>query len=88
MNRFRIRAEKGQQGRTWLVVAGNLFEAISLIPEDFAVRAVEVKVDAIAGPSRTIGWMDDQTVQRQADRRLSADAASLAAMTIGERLGL
>jgi len=80
MNRFRIRAEKERKGRTWLIVAGNLFEATSLIPEDFAVRAVEVKVDAVAGPRRMIGWTDDQTIHgRHADRRLSTDAASLAA---------
>lgn len=63
MNRFRIRAESGRQGRTWLVVAGNLFEAMSFIPEDFAVRAVEVTVDAIAGPRQMIGWADDQIIR-------------------------
>ena len=53
MNLFRLRSEKEQgevcSPRTWLVIAGNLYEAMSLIPEDFAVKAANAGTDTVAG---------------------------------------
>ena len=45
MNLFRLRSER-EHGevrslRTWLVIAGNLYEAMSLVPENFAVKTVK-----------------------------------------------
>jgi len=60
MNVFRVVAEKKQgetaAPRTWLVVAGSLFEAMSLIPDSYTAKAVEVQVGGAAGPGRVIGW--------------------------------
>lgn len=60
MNLFHVHAEK-ERGeprgpQTWLVIADSLLEAMSFIPEDFSVKAVEVGVGAAAGPRRAIGW--------------------------------
>lgn len=61
MNVFHIEAEREQDEtagvRTWLVVAGNLFEAMSLVPDGYTVKSVEVQLDAVPGPGRVIGWM-------------------------------
>lgn len=61
MNLFHLHAEKEQgetrSPRTWFVIAGNLYEAMSLIPEDFAVKAVKVQPRAVVGPGRVIGSM-------------------------------
>ena len=66
MNIFHLHAEKEQgHGRdpgTWLVIADSLFEAISLLPEGFLVKTVEVQVAAVAGPGRVIGCIDAPTV--------------------------
>jgi len=66
MNRFHLHAEK-EQGetrgpRTWLVVAGSLFEAMSTVPEGYSVKAVEVEVGAVAGPGQVIGWIGAPTI--------------------------
>ena len=59
MNLFRLRSEKEQGAvrspRNWFVIAGNLYEAMSLIPEDFAVKAANAGTDTVAGPARVIG---------------------------------
>ena len=66
MNRFHLHAEK-EQGetrgpRTWLVIAGSLFEAMSTVPEGIAGKAVEVQVDTVSGPRRVIRSMDSPSI--------------------------
>lgn len=56
MNIFHLYAEKETGGmrdaRMWLVIAANLFDAVSLVPEGFYVKAAEVQFAAVAGPGR------------------------------------
>lgn len=58
MNLFRLHAEIEQGAtcghRTWLVIAGSLFEAMSFVPEEFSVKAIEVQVGAARGPLRVV----------------------------------
>lgn len=58
MNLFHLRVEKEQgatsSSRTWLVVADSLFEAISVVPDGFSVKVVEVQVGAAVDPRRVI----------------------------------
>lgn len=58
MNVFHLHVEKEQgatsRSRTWLVIADSLFEAISIVPEGFSVRAVEVQVGTAVVPRRVI----------------------------------
>ncbi len=58
MNLFHLHVEKEQgatsRSRTWLVVADSLFEAMSVIPEGFSVKAVEVQVGNAVDPRRFI----------------------------------
>ena len=66
MNLFRLHAEN-EQGETrslrmWTVIAGNLYEAVSLIPEDFSVNAVTVQSSVLAGPGRAIGSISESIV--------------------------
>jgi len=66
MNIFHLHAEE-EQGRvrdagTWLVVADSLLDAISLVPEGFCVKAVEVQLATVAGPGRVIGCFGAPTV--------------------------
>lgn len=49
--------------RTWLVIADSLFEAMSLIPNDYRPKAAEVRPGAVSGPSRVIGWAMPPTVR-------------------------
>jgi hypothetical protein len=58
MNLFHLHVE-GEQGatsrsRTWLVIADSLFEAISVVPDGFSVKAVEVQVGGAVDPRRVI----------------------------------
>lgn len=46
-----------RQTRTWLVIADNLFEAVSLVPEGYVPAEAEVRTGAVVGPGRVIGWM-------------------------------
>lgn len=66
MNLFHLHAEKEQgetlRPTTWLVIAGSLFEAMSSVPEDYSVKAVDVGVGTVAGPGRVIGWIAKPTV--------------------------
>lgn len=72
MNFFHVQAEKDQEvacdqevtcgPRTWLVIADSLFEAMSLIPDGFSVKAVKVRIGAVAGPGRVIGWIGAPTM--------------------------
>lgn len=72
MNLFRLHAEKKRgeilRPTTWLVIASNLFEAISSIPEGYFVKAVDVEVGTVAGPGpgpgpgRVVGRIDAPTV--------------------------
>ena len=66
MNFFHVQAEKDQEvtygSRTWLVIADSLFEAMSLIPDGFSVKAVKVRIGAVAGPGRVIGWIGAPTM--------------------------
>lgn len=59
MNLFHLRAEKEQgetrRPRTWLVIADSLYEAMSFVPEDFCVKAIEVEVGSVRGPRRVVG---------------------------------
>ena len=66
MNLFHVHAEK-ERGetrapRTWFVIAGSLLEAMSLIPEGFSVKAVEVRLGTVEGPGRVIGSMGGPTI--------------------------
>ena len=58
MNLFHLHVEKEQgtmpRPQTWLVVADSLFDAMSVVPDDIAVRAVEVQVGAAVDPRRVI----------------------------------
>ena len=85
MNLFRLCSEREhgevRSPRTWFVVAANLYEAMSLIPEDFAVKAVKVEPGAVSGPSRMIGSMGAPIITlrpRGKDRRPSAGASPAA----------
>lgn len=48
---------KASGTRTWLIIAGNLFEAMSLIPDGYTATVAEVQAGAVLGPGRVIGWM-------------------------------
>lgn len=58
MNLFHLHVEKEQgvmpRPQTWLVVADSLFEAMSVVPDGVAVKAVEVQVGAAVDPRRVI----------------------------------
>lgn len=54
-NRTENRTGRKRAPRTWFVIAGSLLEAMSLIPEDFTVTAVEVQVETAPGPGRVVG---------------------------------
>ena len=43
--------------RTWLVVAESLFDAISLVPDDYTVKSAEVQLERASEAGRVIGWM-------------------------------
>jgi hypothetical protein len=62
MNLFHLHVEKEQgarsRSRTWLVVADSLLEAMSVVPEGFSVKAVEVQVGAAANLPLAIKWID------------------------------
>lgn len=66
MNLFHVHARKEEGATrgpsTWLVIAGSLFEAISSVPEEFSVTAVDVQMGAVAGPGRVVGWMGAPTI--------------------------
>lgn len=66
MNLFRVEVEEGwnntSSGRTWLVAADSLFDALSLIPDSSTVKSVEVQVAVAQGPGRVIGWMGPRVV--------------------------
>lgn len=66
MNLFRVEVEKEQgetdSARTWLVAAHSLFEAISLVPDSYTVKSVEVQLGAASGPGRVMGWMAPRTL--------------------------
>jgi len=66
MNLFHVYADRVQGERPgprkWLVVADSLFEALSLIPRDRSVKAIEVQIGNVAGPVRLIGAMGARTV--------------------------
>lgn len=66
MNLFHVHVEK-EQGETlrptmWFVIAGNLFDTMSSVPEGYSVKAVDVEVGTVAGPGRVIGWIAAPTV--------------------------
>lgn len=48
---------KASGTRTWLIISGSLFEAMSLIPDGYTATAAEVQAGAVLGPGRVIGWM-------------------------------
>ena len=58
MNLFHLHVEKDQgetlRPTTWLVIAGNVFDAMSSVPEGYSVKALDVEVGAVAGPGRVI----------------------------------
>jgi len=66
MNIFHLHAEKESAGmrdaRMWLVLADSLFDAVSLVPEGFYVKAAEVQIAAVAGPSRVIACFAPPTI--------------------------
>ena len=58
MNLFQLRIEREWgttlRSRTWLIVADSLIEAISVVPEGFSVKSVEVRVSTAVHPQRLI----------------------------------
>ena len=66
LNLFRLHVEKDQgetfRPTTWLVIVGNLFDAMSSVPEGYSVKAVDVEVGTVAGPGRVIGRIAAPTV--------------------------
>ena len=58
MNLFRLHVEKEQgaqpHSQTWLVVANSLFEAMSVLPDGFEVKSIEVRVGTAVDPRRVI----------------------------------
>jgi hypothetical protein len=58
MNLFQLRIEREWgttlRSRTWLIVADSLIEAISVVPEGFSVKSVEVRVSTAVHPHRLI----------------------------------
>ena len=58
MNLFHLHVEKeheaASRSRTLLVIADSLFEAISVVPEGFCVKAGEVQVATAVDPRRVI----------------------------------
>ena len=58
MNLFHLHIEKDQgeilRPTTWLVIAGNLFDAMSSVPEGYSVKAADVEVGAVADSGRVI----------------------------------
>jgi hypothetical protein len=58
MNLFQLRVETDQattlRSRTWLVIADSMLEAISVVPEGFSVKSVEVRVGTALHPHRLI----------------------------------
>ncbi len=94
MNFFHVHAEKepgeARARRTWFVIAGSLLEAMSLIPEDFSVTAVEVQMGTVAGPGRVIGSMGAATVHQGRGVSLvdrGPEALLLRSCTTNERAG-
>ncbi len=92
MNLFNVHAEKAQEKelgpRIWFVIAGNVFDAISLVPDGFSVKAVDVHPAAVQGPDRVIGWMGESTIPFRAspaESRSDADRQSLAVCAAHER---
>ena len=60
MSLFHLYAEKEQDRRrslrAWLVIAESLFEAFSLVPEGYSVKAAEVRVGTVSGRRRVLRW--------------------------------
>lgn len=63
MNLFHVHAEK-DRGMTGAprTCAGSLIEAMSLIPEEFSVKGVKVRIGTVTGPGRVIGWAGAPTM--------------------------
>jgi|1_EtaG_2_1085319.scaffolds.fasta_scaffold17341_2 hypothetical protein len=63
MNLFRVEADKergqAEGTKTWLIEAHSLFEAMSLVPDAYAVKSVKVQLGPASGsgPGRVIGWV-------------------------------
>ena len=51
-----VEAEPGTipRARTWIVAAGSLFEALSIVPEGISVKSVEVQAGTAVDPRRVI----------------------------------
>ena len=66
MNIFHLHTERAPDGAsdscTWLVIADTLFDAVSLIPAGYLVRAADVQLAGTPGPSRVIGCFDRPTL--------------------------
>lgn len=62
MNLFCIQTEKREpentERRSWFIIADSLLEAMSSLPEGLSVKAVEVKLATVAGPSQVVGRTD------------------------------
>lgn len=53
----RAEQPEGLVSKTWLVIAGNAAEAISLLPADQVVTSVEIHAPCSPGAARLLGWM-------------------------------
>lgn len=89
MNLFRrLHVENEQKtlphSRSRLVFADNLFEAMSVAPDGFAVTSVEVQVGTAVDPRRLIRPVRAPGVHRR-DLSLAGGGASLATPTTDER---
>lgn len=61
MNLFHLNAQpkhpKDRSPKTWLVVAGSVAEAMTMVPAGQVVVSVEVRSPCKPGPARLVGWM-------------------------------
>ena len=66
MNIFHLHTENEPEGKrdscTWLVIAETLFDAVSLIPEGYRVKAADVQVAETTGPSRVVACFGRPTL--------------------------
>lgn len=71
--------------RTWLFIADNLYEAISLIPVGYCPKEAEIRAREVSGPGQVIGWLGPATAlaiqpaRSEGDRTLGEGSGSKAA---------
>ncbi len=91
MNIFHLHAERRSGGvreaGIWLVVADSLVDALSLVPQRLYVKAAEVQIAAVAGPSRVIACLARPTILHQRhERGARISSRGLAASSSANRI--